>query len=144
VTHNEWQNRMKSITEMEDSDPSGALELVLKLAEETRTEAHSSLSSWHEEQALNHAATIYLDMNRPSEAANIFEQLAQRHRGIYIGAGRSAAQLMAEAALARFRLGESEVGAKLVEEALRLFGQFPEPNIFLADAIREVSGAGQP
>jgi hypothetical protein len=137
MTNCEWVGRMKEILERGESDSSGALDMVMKLAEESRTEANSSISTWHEEQALSHAATLYLAMDRRAEACDIFEQLAQRHRRTLNGAGHSAAQLLAEAAVARFQLGDAEAGARLAKEALTLFGQFPGPSVFLADALRE-------
>jgi hypothetical protein len=137
VTHDEWKKRLGSIADLQDSDPSGALDMAMRLADDSRAEAQSGLSEWHEEQALSFAATIDLELNRYAEACEIFEQLALRHRRTMAGAGHSAAQMLAEAAIARFQLGEGELGAKLAEESLRLFGQYPEPNLFLADAIKE-------
>ena len=137
MTHEEWRKRMESISIAQASDTSVALKMVFVLAEEVQDETSASLSRWHEEQTLQSAIRIYLDMNRKEDACALLEELASRQRKVLVGAGHAAAQLLAEAALIRFQLGEGEAGVRLVKEALQLFGHFPEPNSFLNDAIGE-------
>jgi hypothetical protein len=70
-------------------------------------------------------------------AAGEYERLAVDNVRSMLSYGHSAAQLFAEAALLRFRMGEADEGVRLTKEALRFFGQFPEANGFMIDALAE-------
>jgi hypothetical protein len=137
MNHDEWTKRFKAVLQDAESDLAVTLDLTLRLAEDARLVARDAVSLWHERQALGHAIGLYKKMGRNAEAGALLERLARDHQVEIAGHGHSAAQLLAEAALLHFQMDEGDAGARLAQEALQLFGQFPEANIFLMDLIRE-------
>jgi hypothetical protein len=127
--------RFKEIQKLQDEDPAAASDAALRLADESERLAENAISHWHMQQALGLAADIYLDSKRDVDASKALEKLARIHRGEMNGHATSSAQNLAHASVLLFKLGDCEQGAKLAREALQLFGQFPEPNPFLIDAL---------
>ena len=127
MTDDQWSVEFKSAFALRNTDPNGTVTRLRLLSRRAAKSERSAVGAWHAAQSLEMAATILSGAGRHREAAALFRQVAKQHRGLLRQHGYGMSSALASAALELFKAGQQKQAVPLAWEALRMFGQFPDP-----------------
>jgi len=125
--HAAFVTRITRLLARGQRSPKAAAAGCLALAREAETAAESAISDWHVDQALGLAAMALEKAGDHDGAEQVLRELVQRHRAALNGHGHGIAFQLGQLSLACFRTGKQEEAVAFSYEALRYFGQHPEP-----------------
>jgi hypothetical protein len=118
-------------------DRGAAATLLVQLAEDCARSEQGAVGFADEQEALGMAATFRAEAGQTEAAAELFEATANAHLEEALGHRSSAADCLAHAAHLRFSAGDPVAGAELAEQALRLYGDLPQPAAILETVLGE-------
>jgi tetratricopeptide (TPR) repeat protein len=138
VTDKEWQSAMSEVVQLMNQDRRQAIVRLRALTSQTEVDKAAALSSWHSRQCLGLLAQLEADEGNLKVAAEIDEQVAESADQEIRELRHSSAFSFAQAALYRFKLGETEKAMTLATKALSIWDAFTDPGVTYELLLREV------
>jgi hypothetical protein len=138
LTHDEWTELMHEVTSCMAEKPGDAARLLRELIERTEAASRDGISAWHVRQCGSLLAHIESERGELRAAAELYEGTAANAQDDSREARHAAAYGYAEAALHRFRLGESDAAMMLAERAFQLADLHVDPSATYEQLVREI------
>lgn len=138
----EWQAKFDIAVAASERDPIEASRMLTVLAAESRDAAAQGVLERHEDEALGLAASLLEEAGQIGAASALYDRLVERSRDGVRRTCRLAASTLATAALLHLRSGQTDTGKPLADEAIRLFGLFPEASVLFEKLLTHLRRAG--
>jgi hypothetical protein len=138
VTDDEWTKSVMAAFELRKTDPDTAVARLRTLSRQASSSGRKYAGVYHATQALGLAAAVLSQAGRHREAARAFQRVAKLHKGSLRQHGHSLGSSLAAASLELFEAGQPDPATRLAWEALRMFGQYPDPSSVHEKIIRRL------
>ena len=138
MTDKEWQSAMTEVVQLMNQNRQEAIARLRNLTSQTEADRASAVSLWRHRQCLGLLAQLEADGGNLRLAAEIDEQSAELANEEIHELRHSCAFSFAQAALYRFKLGETEKAMALAREAFSLWHAFVDPSAIYELLLKEV------
>ena len=118
--------------------PARAVARLKQLSEQASAAERKFAGSAQAIDSLNIAASLLSEAGQHRRAAHLLRQVAWLHESSYRRHGYGLASALGGAALELFRSGSAKPSASLAEQALRHFGDFPDPSAIHEELVRRL------
>ena len=138
MTDEEWTEAVTVALRLRSSDPDAAISRLRALSRQASASGRKFAGRSQAAQALALAAQAVSESGRHTEAARVFKRAAKLHKEALRHHGYGLGSSLAAASLELFKARQPEPAMRLAWEALRLFGQFPDPSSVHEQLIHEL------
>jgi hypothetical protein len=139
MKHQDWVARFKEAALLSSADPRRSSAALVALANESNQPRESSISEWHEQQALGTAGMVLEEAGHVEEALSVYQRCLELSQGQAAYWTRATADTLGVMALIHFREGRATEGMTLAREALVHLGRAPSGSAILAKVVQELA-----
>jgi hypothetical protein len=139
MKHQDWVAQFKEAALLSSSDPRRASAALVALANESNQPRDSSISEWHEHQALGTAGMVLEEAGHCGEALDVYQRSLELSLSQAAYWTRATADTLGVMALLHFREGRETEGVALAREALVHLGRAPHGNAIVAKVVQELA-----
>ncbi len=138
MTDEEWTAEITKLFELRRREPAAVVARSKRLSRRAAQAERHAVGAAHIADSLALAAITLSEAGKHREAARLFRGAARVHERVLRRHGFSRGSALASAALELFKAGANEPAARIATEALRSFGQFPDPSSIHEEVLRRL------
>jgi hypothetical protein len=139
MNHKDWVQQFKAAALLSSEDPRRSSAALIALANESNRPRESSISEWHEHQALGTAGMVLEEAGHMAEALTIYQRTLELSLTQARYWTRATADVLGAMALIHFREGRDAEGTAAAREALVFLGRAPHGSTVLGRVVQELA-----